>query len=486
MLLIPIAQENDTVRRTPWISYGLLIANVAVFVLLAVAFDESATVDEIDHLVHDTALYLWHRPYLQKPTTLSHFTNAKFDEDLAEERGQLGPDEIPSPERQAAEQSELENLAKKVDAAIHRLPAWRWGYIPAERRPWTALWYMFLHGGWMHLLGNMLFLFLSGPFVEDRFGRVLFGAMYILSGLAAVGVYAVHASGSAIPLVGASGAIAGVMGAFLIRLGNSRIRFLFIPIFPLLWWRYRVSLPAYVVLPLWLAEQFWYAHHQDQGAGVAWWAHIGGFAFGAIVAAGVRFTGIEEHIIDKGIERQISIVQHPGLEKAHDARLAGDFTTARREIRGVLTAEPQNIDAWAELYEIAAAAGAGAEAGTTAQRLLEMYLRKGEKDLAWRLISDACERVGTALPVRFLMSAAGFLEKEGDARTALDMYAQVTTLSPADPAAFRAAFRRGELFRGAGDTKNARQAYEQARAHAACVDPWPQTIEKALAQLNAG
>jgi membrane associated rhomboid family serine protease len=485
MLLLPIAQENSTVRRTPWVSFGLIAVNVLVFLFLGIAADERSTAREVHRRWKETALYLLQRPYLQPPSPPSLFEGSGLDEAVAEARGQMPAAAIPSADRQAVEQAELQALADGIQAALHRLPAWRWGYIPAEHRPLTALWYMFLHGGWMHLIGNMLFLFLSGPFIEDRYGRALFAALYFFSGLAAVAVYAVHASGSTTPLVGASGAIAGVMGAFLVRLGAQRIRFLFMPILLLPRLSFRVWLPAYVVLPVWLLQQLWYAHHQDQGAGVAWWAHIGGFAFGAIVAAGLRFASIEEKYIDAGIEREISIVQHPGLEKAIDARIAGDFVTARREIRAVLAAEPQNVDGWNELYEIAVASQNVAEAGSTAQRLLDMLLRKGEKELASRLVDDAMERVGEALPPRFLMSAAAFLEKEGDARTALDMYQQVTERAPQDPAAFRAAFRRGEILRLAGDARNARLAYEQARAHPACVEPWPQTIDKALAQMSA-
>src|SRR5205814_2284881 len=102
---------------------------------------------------------------------------------------------------------------------------------------------------------------------------------------------------------------------------------------------------AFVVLPLWLGEQLWYAHRAED-AGVAWWAHIGGFAFGAAAALVLRVARVEERWIDAGIESEISIVQHPGLEKAVDARTAGQLDVARREIRAVLAAEPQNVDAW--------------------------------------------------------------------------------------------------------------------------------------------
>jgi membrane associated rhomboid family serine protease len=483
MLLIPIAQENDTVRRTPWVSYVLIAVNIALFTLIAATYAPRRQA-EVKARGEEALQYIVARPYLELPAALAKVTTSEFQQFLAHRRAQLTAQHVPPPEERTREQAELDTLAVRLEQAVQWLPARRFGYAPASGGVFAALSSMFMHAGWLHLLGNMLFLFLSGPFIEDLYGRTVFTAMYFLAGFTATAVFSLHNPESTIPLVGASGAIAGVMGAFLFRLGTQRIRFLIfpIPIIPML--RFKAWLPAYVVLPLWLAQQFWYAHNSDQGPGVAWWAHIGGFAFGAVVAVGMRLLRAEERWINAGIEREIAIVQHPGLEKAVDARTAGNLVLARREIRGVLTAEPQNVDAWTESYEIAVAEGNWDEAGRAAQRVLEMHVRKGEKDLAWRFISDACERVAGALPIRFLMSAAAFLEKEGDGRTALDIYQQVVARAPVDPAAFRASFRCGEILRQAGDPRGARTAYEQARAHPACVEPWPATIDRALAQLG--
>jgi membrane associated rhomboid family serine protease len=483
MLLLPIGQENDTVRRTPWISFALIAANVLVFALATISFDQRAHVADVRQRFQDAAEYLYERPYLDAPENLTRLTTSRFDENVAQLRKGVDPRRLPSVDQRAREQAELQELADRISEALRRFPSYHLGFIPAVKHPTTVLTYMFMHAGWMHLLGNMLFLFLTGPLIEDLYGRALFGTMYLASGIEAALVFAMHAGASTSPLVGASGAIAGVMGAFLIRLGKERIRFLFIPIVLMPWHTFKIWLPAYVVLPLWLGQQFWYAHSSDQGSGVAWWAHIGGFVFGALVAGLVRLTRIEERYISAGIEREISLVQHPGLERAIDARAAGDLAAAKREIRAVLTAEPQNVDAWTEAYEIAIASGNEAEAGTQAQRLLELHLRKGEKDLARHLIEDASGRLAGTLPLRFVMGAAAFLEKDGDARGALGMYQQVLERAPQDPSAFRAAFRRGEILRQAGDVGNARAAYEQALAHPACVPPWPQTIGSTLARL---
>src|SRR4029077_7656196 len=113
--------------------------------------------------------------------------------------------------------------------------------------------------------------------------------LYLFSGLAGTLAHALKYPTSDIPTIGASGAIAGVMGAFLIRLGTSRIRFLYMPFFPFLWRiRFTFFMPAFVVLPLWLGEKVFYAHNAGEQSGVGWWAHIRGFLFGAAVAGAVR------------------------------------------------------------------------------------------------------------------------------------------------------------------------------------------------------
>jgi membrane associated rhomboid family serine protease len=482
MLILPIGHEQETVRRTPWVSYALIAANVALFVLVNLGGDRAAlawrdrAVAAID--------YLLEHPYLNTPPVLDPYVGDKLQAHLDRQRELAARGDAPSPDQQAQEQGELDRLAAAADTARHALPNVRWGFIPRERSAVTAVTYMFLHGGWMHIIGNMLFLFLSGPFVEDLYGRALFSALYFGSGVTAAAAFALRHADSTIPLVGASGAIAGVMGAFLIRLGAQRIRLLIVP-FPLLWmFRFRVLVRAYVVLPLWLLEQFWYAYTWDQ-AGVAWWAHIGGFVFGALLALVVGLAKIEERFIDPSIEAEIAIVQNPALERAADARIAGDLVLAQAEITTVLLKESQNMDAWSEAYEIAIAAGDTARAGNAAQRLLDLEIRHGERELAGRLIVDARERMGAAVPLRFLMSAAGFLEKEGDGAGALALYQEVTLRAPQDAASFRAFFRRGEILRAGGDTRGARAAFQAARAHPACVDALPQTVDRALASLGS-
>ena len=143
---------------------------------------------------------------------------------------------------------------------------------------------MFLHGGWLHLIFNLWFLWIFGDNVEDRLGRARYLFLYLVAGAAATVAHVVADPSSTIPTVGASGAIAGVLGAYFVTYPRARVTTV-IPFFVFI----RVAvLPAWVVLGMWFLLQFLsgalaLASTQASLGGVAWWAHIGGFATGAIL-----------------------------------------------------------------------------------------------------------------------------------------------------------------------------------------------------------
>jgi membrane associated rhomboid family serine protease len=148
----------------------------------------------------------------------------------------------------------------------------------------TLLTSQFLHGGWLHLGGNMLYLWVFGDNVEDKLGHIRFLVFYLLCGVTASILHIYIEPASAIPTVGASGAISGVLGAYIFMFPKSRVLTL-IPIFIFI---QIAELPAYVILGLWFVLQFINGllslGYTDAGmGGVAWWAHIGGFITGLIL-----------------------------------------------------------------------------------------------------------------------------------------------------------------------------------------------------------
>ena len=139
----------------------------------------------------------------------------------------------------------------------------------------TPLTSMFLHGGWGHILGNALFFWVFGNNIEDKMGSLRYAIFYLLSGVVATLAHVAAQPDSTVPLIGASGAIAGVMGAYLVLFPRVRIRTVFIFFFILI-----RDVPAMWLLLAWFVLQFF----TGNSSGVAWVAHVGGFAFGALVA----------------------------------------------------------------------------------------------------------------------------------------------------------------------------------------------------------
>jgi membrane associated rhomboid family serine protease len=158
-------------------------------------------------------------------------------------------------------------------AAVHHQPAWEGAFSS-----------MFLHASWLHVLGNMLFLWIFGNNVEDALGRLRFLVWYLAAGLVAtftqtfVTLHYAGAAAASVPNVGASGAIAGVLGAYLVLLPTAAVLTL-IGIFP-------VPVPAFLFLGIWFVLQLYAGGmgvtHPDSGGGVAFFAHVGGFVFGAL------------------------------------------------------------------------------------------------------------------------------------------------------------------------------------------------------------
>jgi membrane associated rhomboid family serine protease len=173
--------------------------------------------------------------------------------------------------------------------------------LPAELEPLpgalTLLTSLFLHGGWMHLIGNMLFLWIFGNNVEDAMGHLRFIAFYLICGVAASLSHAALIPASTTPMIGASGAIAGTLGAYLLLHPRSRVLVLvFLGIFVT-----TMRLPAMVVIGIWIGLQVLNAA-LGAGGGIAWWAHVGGFVAGMVLLPVFRQPGTA--LFDRGRPRR--------------------------------------------------------------------------------------------------------------------------------------------------------------------------------------
>jgi rhomboid family protein len=245
--VIPIRDANPT-SRFPVLTLGLIAANVAVFLLWQPSFGTD--------LEQQTFFYC----HAEIPFEVVH------QENLAE--GGI-----------EARRALAETLGPGAGADIQPFLQ-----QACPDKSWLASIFvaMFLHGSWLHIGGNMLFLWIFGNNVEDRLGYLIYPLFYLIGGLAAAGLQIAFDPSSTIPSLGASGAIGAVLGAYALLFPRARVTTLVIFFFITV-----VEVPAGVLLAFWFLLQIFSGAGQlgtDVNSGVAFWAHVGGFAFGALVA----------------------------------------------------------------------------------------------------------------------------------------------------------------------------------------------------------
>ena len=209
-------------------------------------------------------------------------------------------------------------------------------YFSTGHQVLSFLTFMFLHGGFFHLIGNMWFLYIFGDNIEDRLGHVRYLVFYLLCGWASGLSHLVLNLDSNIPTIGASGAIAGVMGAYFILHPRAKILTL-IPIFVFF---HFVHLPAYVFLGIWFLFQFLsVAGTSAQSGGVAWWAHIGGFVFGMVflkLFELIPSTGVGskiQKVTKKQTSPRLQVIRPAGVGTALDQH-AVIFVTEKEALFG--------------------------------------------------------------------------------------------------------------------------------------------------------
>jgi len=381
-VIIPIGHERDTVRRLPWVTFGIMIACTAMLIL-----SDSGVLNRGDdgRSAQIAANYYFEHPYLELEDRFEALLVQAFPDQAAGPLFEVIRSTYPPPEdlrTLAAEQKELDRLTDEAMTQLNRDGYRRFGLVPGDRTATSWITHMFMHAGFLHLLGNLLILYLAGPFIEDVWGRPLFLVFYVAAGLFAALSFLFVEPDSMVPLVGASGAIAGVMGAFMIRYWNTRIRFFYLFGFV---FRGTFDAPAWVMLPLWFTEQLAMAMVADTGGGgVAYWAHVGGFLFGIGFAALMTKQGIEKKYLDRRIaeKTETAVISNPVVEQALAAREAGDLSGAYLLLENRVRNGPASSDAALALWSLAAELGRSSEAAPVLLSLVEMELRNGEPEIA--------------------------------------------------------------------------------------------------------
>ncbi len=248
--MIPVGDARS--RTTPWVNYALILASVAVFVFM-LGLDAtlpSTRQEALDEFVRQTSDECY--GFEATPTGLDSFV-CKWG---------FQPREF------------FDTVQGKSQPADPRVAVILLSIVTS----------LFIHAGWSHILGNMLFLWVFGDNIEDRLGHFRYLVFYLVAGIVATLSQAAVDTGSLVPVVGASGAIAGVLGAYLVSYPRAKVSVV-IPFFILIF--IPIPVPAALMIGLWFIQQFLagiatLSESTTAGAGVAWFAHIGGFLFGVL------------------------------------------------------------------------------------------------------------------------------------------------------------------------------------------------------------
>jgi membrane associated rhomboid family serine protease len=395
-MLIPLGHEQTSVRRLPWVTFAIMGLCLVVFLLTFPG--EKERLQRAFESLNEGWEYFQQHPYLEMDDRLLVQIVREFGEEGATSvidlMRQTGP-RPPADDEQLQEEQDI--FDAMMDASSERLdasPLRRLGAIPSDLEIWSLITYQFIHFGWGHLFGNLFILFLAGPFIEDVWGRPLYASFYLTAGVVAALMFVVRYPDLNDPLGGASGAIAGVMGAFLIRYWNSKIRFLY--------WVYvrfgSFEAPAWLMLPLWFLKELLFASAADVvardegGGGVAFWAHVWGFVFGVAAASAIAYFRVEDRFIDRAIESKVTLVDNTVLEDAAKLAEEGDREAAKAVLEKELVGHPDNVDAAIALWNLSFQDGQVASAAPHLLRAIRDAARRGDDQFVtthWLEILDS-------------------------------------------------------------------------------------------------
>ncbi len=440
-MLIPIRHENMEARRWPVITIGLIVLNTIIFL-----FTNSAMEKESPELGSTKA----HIILLAAAHPELNMTDR--ERDLVESFKQSNPTEweqLQNPMHKLVDgwdakmrlkedphelQADMDSLDAKYTELASTSIVERYAFTPAHRRSITYLTANFLHGGWLHLIGNMWFLWLAGFVLEDVWGRPLYLAFYLVGGMAALQIYAWSNPSSIIPCVGASGAVAALMGAFLTRFPKMKIEMMWILGF---FRTYRFKAAAYWLLPLWLLSEFFFGALFGKTSGVAHYAHVGGFIFGAFAAFAILKAGLESRVHEK-VEKELTWAGDPEVERANQLVEAGQLDEAVAVARQVTSVKPNSLDAWNLLRSVYWRRQELPAYHEATAKTCELQLKAKNPDSAWQDYEDFKNSGGDKLPASPWFDLCRMLEEQGNYDRALSELESLAKAYPSERQALMA------------------------------------------------
>jgi membrane associated rhomboid family serine protease len=447
-MLIPLRHENMEGRRWPVVTFALIALNVLIFLGTHWTI-EAQEPERREVRMHVLALAAAH-PELNMPPDVEKFVNQVHSKapdeawkQLAERsRKRVGGWDAENGQEEDAEQlqAEMNTLAERFGEVQKNSILENYAFVPAHPKPISYLTSMFLHIGWLHLIGNMWFLWLAGFILEDRWGRVIYPIFYLFAGVGASLFHVMFYPESLAPTLGASGAVAALMGGFLVRFPKLKIEMLWY----MLIFRIKFKAPAYWLLPLWLLMEVFYGSLTGQASGVAHWAHVGGFIFGALGALVIARTGLE-HQANAVIEDKIGWTADPAVVQGTEFLEQGKFDEGIAVLRKHVTAKPDAIDAHSVLRQLYWRKNDIPAHLQATIKLCQLHLKAQDGETAWQDYQEYTNAGGDRMPAGTWLELCRLAEGQQDYERAVKEYEHLAQAYPAEKQSLLALLSAGRL-----------------------------------------
>jgi membrane associated rhomboid family serine protease len=483
MLLIPLKHENMEGRRWPIITFTLIGLNILMF--LATHWTIESQVPEFAQVRLHLLLLAAQHPDLKIPDDAQLFVE-DFKKGNPDAWNQAG-----SPYRQLVDaadaryrmtddneklQEEMDSLAQQFHDLQRQSLLQNYGFVPAHKKAISYLSSMFLHSGWIHLIGNMWFLWLAGFILEENWGRVIYPVFYLLAGIVASQIHALAYPNSIVPCIGASGAIAALMGAFLIRFPKLKIEMWGIAFFM----RFRFKAPAYSLLPLWLLTEVFYGAMVGQTSSVAHWAHVGGFLFGIAAALVIQHTGLE-HKANAAIEEKVGWTADPAIVQGTELMNQGKVDEAIAILQGHVAVKPDAIDAYFLLQQLYWRKNDVAKHHEVAIKLCQLHLKAQDAEAAWQDYQEYLNAGGNRMPAATWLELCRVAEGQQNFERAAAEYEHLAETYPTERQSILALLSAGRLcLRKLNRPTDALRYYKAASASAVPHLDWQTNIEAGI------
>ena len=436
--LIPIRSEKDT-NKIPNLTIALIALNLVIWIFTSrIVSSEFKQIGEIhERLMMIEAEYIQTAqskyPDLFKNRDSLEIHKAFFEKNIIPQNSHI--------------YKEWLSLYNKLQSLVNNTFFHRWGFIPARLNFLKLLLSMFLHADIFHVFGNMLFLWIVGCNMEDDWGWPRFLGLYLLSGIAAGLFHTVFTPNMTVPCIGASGAVAGVMGAFLIQHFKTKIRFFYFFLFFIRPIYGTLKIWAGIVLPFWFLQELMFANSGLQ-SGTAHWAHVGGFIFGAVAVVLTKYLSPQKSTAEENTESLDSSTPSTtfGNGGVHESAIPTSVEETEEvplinRLNEAIRRDPENYKAQVELARIIYKNGHSRDAAISYGLALDTIFNLGKKEIALSIYKEIKQfNLLERVPDYNLFKIADLLKEAGKFKEAVTTYGSYIKCYPQGPMRANAAY----------------------------------------------